>query len=86
MCAGENDNEEPTNMYCPLCWKVIDKDPGGFKKKKIDGVGLQRTRHGKVEPNGHNFFAVHVMMSSSCETSSSCLGSNAKFSLQDRMI
>ena len=32
MCTDENDNEELTKMYGPLCWQGYDKDPGGFKK------------------------------------------------------
>ena len=32
VCAGENDIEELTGMYRPLCWQGHDKDPGGFKE------------------------------------------------------
>ena len=32
MCTDENDEEELTKMYGPLCWQGYDKDPGGFKK------------------------------------------------------
>ena len=38
MCTDENDSEELTNMYGPLCWQGYDKDPGGFKK--TCGMGL----------------------------------------------
>ena len=29
MCTDENDNEELTKMYGPLCWQGYDTDPGG---------------------------------------------------------
>ena len=32
MCTDENDVEESTGMYGPLCWQGYDKDPQGFKK------------------------------------------------------
>ena len=32
MCTDENDIEELTGMYGPLCWQGYDKDPGGFQK------------------------------------------------------
>ena len=35
MCTDENDSEELTNMYGPLCWQGYDKDPGGFKKHVV---------------------------------------------------
>ena len=35
MCTEENENEEPTKMYAPLCWQRYVKDPGGFKKKHV---------------------------------------------------
>ena len=37
MCTDENDNEELTKMYGPLCWQGYDKDsgPGGFKKNHV---------------------------------------------------
>ena len=32
LCTDENDIEELTGMYGPLCWQGYDKDPGSFKK------------------------------------------------------
>ena len=33
MCTDENEEEEElTKLYGPLCWQGYDKDPGGFKK------------------------------------------------------
>ena len=32
MCTDENDIEELTGVYGPLCWQGYDKDLGGFKK------------------------------------------------------
>ena len=29
MCTNENEEEELTKLYGPLCWKGYDKDPGG---------------------------------------------------------
>ena len=31
MCTDENDNDELTGMYSPLCWQGYAKDPVGFK-------------------------------------------------------
>ena len=38
MCSDENDIEELTNMYGPLCWQGYDKDPSGFKKSMWNGI------------------------------------------------
>ena len=38
MCTGENDEEELTKLYGPLCWQGYDKDLGGLKKSC--GMGL----------------------------------------------
>ena len=38
MCTDENDGEELTKMYGPLCRQGYDKDRGGFKKPC--GMGL----------------------------------------------
>ena len=32
MCTDENDEEDLTKLYVPLCWQGNDKDPDGFKK------------------------------------------------------
>ena len=32
MCTDENDIEESTGIFGPLCWQGYVKDPGGFKK------------------------------------------------------
>ena len=46
MCADENDNEERTKMYGPLCWQGHDKDPGGFLK--IMWYGIMKEFYCKV--------------------------------------
>ena len=38
MCTDENDEEELTKLYGPLCWQGYDKDPGGFKKIMWYGI------------------------------------------------
>ena len=38
MCTNENDIEEPTGMYGPLCWHGHDKNPGGLKKMMRHGI------------------------------------------------
>ena len=40
LCTDENDEEELTKMYGPLCWQGHDKDPGCFKK--IMGYGIMK--------------------------------------------
>ena len=35
MCTNENEEEELTKLYGPLCWQGYDKDPGGFKKNCV---------------------------------------------------
>ena len=32
MCTGENDIEELSEMYGPLCWQGYDRGSGGIKK------------------------------------------------------
>ena len=39
MCTDENDEEELTKMYGPLCWLGHDNYPGGFKKNHV-ALGL----------------------------------------------
>ena len=38
MCTVENDEEELTKLYGPLCWQLYHKDPGGFKKIMWYGI------------------------------------------------
>ena len=44
MCTDENDIEELTGMYGPLCWQGHDKDSGDFKKVMWYGIMKESTR------------------------------------------